>query len=125
MHLEAVVQTSAAFREIKEETMFFFCKRFNLKAPGQRTATLDGHLAWMKKQHESCAIVLSGPSPDLKFGMYLIRASCRDEAERIAASDPYTVCGDSTYELQQWDIRQIMGVGPFNAAALGLADRGL
>lgn len=105
--------------------MFFFCKRFNLKPPGQRKATLDTHLAWMQREHEAGRIILSGPSPDLTLGMYLIRAASREEAEAIAASDPYTVEGDSSYELVQWNIRQIMGVGPFTAAGLGLAGRGL
>lgn len=105
--------------------MWFFCKRTHLKEPGQRKATLDTHLVWMKQQHEAGRIILSGPSPDLKTGMYLIRTDSREEAERVAASDPYTQEGDSTYELTQWNIRQIMSVGPFTAAGLGLADRGL
>jgi uncharacterized protein YciI len=105
--------------------MWFFCKRTHLHAPGERKCTLDTHLAWMKVQHEAGHIVMSGPSPDLKLGMYLIRAGSREEAEAIAASDPYTVAGDSTYELTQWNIRQIMGVGPFTAEELGLAGRGL
>jgi uncharacterized protein YciI len=105
--------------------MWFFCKRTNLKPPGARSSTLDLHLAWMKQQHLAGKILLSGPSPDLKLGMYLIRADSRDEAERIAASDPYTEAGDASYELTEWNVRQIMGVGPFTAAELGLADRGL
>jgi uncharacterized protein YciI len=105
--------------------MWFFCMRRNLKPPGQRAATLDIHLAWMKEQHAAGNVLLSGPTPDLQMGLYLIRAPSRADADRIAASDPYTVVGDSSYELIQWNIRQIMGVGPFTAAELGLADRGL
>ena len=105
--------------------MWFFCKRSNLKPPGERVSTLDLHLAWMKRQHQAGKIILSGPSPDLKYGMYLIVAGSREEAEQIAASDPYTEAGDSSYELTEWNVRQIMGVGPFTAAELGLADRGL
>ena len=105
--------------------MWFFCKRSHLKMPGARKATLDTHLAWMQTMHETGKIVLSGPSPDLTLGMYLIRADSIEEAHRVAASDPYTEMGDSSYELIQWNIRQIMGVGPFTAAGLGLADRGL
>lgn len=105
--------------------MWFFCKRTHLKQPGQRTATLDEHLVWMEQQHEAGRIILSGPSPDLKLGLYLIRATSREEAERIAASDPYTRKGDCEFELTQWNIRQIAGIGPFTAAGLGLADRGL
>ena len=105
--------------------MWFFCKRTNLKPPHERSSTLDLHLAWMQTQHATGKILLSGPSPDLKLGLYLIRADSRDEAECIAASDPYTAAGDSSYELIEWRIRQIMGIGPFTAAELGLADRGL
>lgn len=54
--------------------------------------------------HEARKIVLSGPSPDLKLGMYLIRAGSL-ETHRIAASDPYIEVGDSSYELSQWNIR--------------------
>jgi len=105
--------------------MWFFCKRHNLREPGTRKASLDTHLAWMQRMHDAGKIILSGPSPDLRFGMYLIRADSPEEAHRIAASDPYTEAGDSSYELTQWNIRQIMGIGPFPAAGLGLADRGL
>jgi uncharacterized protein YciI len=105
--------------------MWFFCIRTNLKEPGKRAATLDEHLVWMKQQHEHGRILMSGPSPDLKLGMYLIRADSREAADRIAASDPYTVKGDSEFELIQWNVRQIAGIGPFTAAELGLADRGL
>ena len=105
--------------------MWFFCTRTNLREPGQRRSTLDTHLVWMKEQHDAGRILLSGPSPDLKLGMYLIHAGSREEADAIAASDPYTVAGDSTYQLVQRNIRQILGVGPFNAAELNLAGRGL
>jgi len=55
--------------------------------------------------HEARKIVLSGPSPDLKLGMYLIRAGSLEDTHRIAASDPYIEVGDSSYELSQWNIR--------------------
>lgn len=105
--------------------MWFLCVRKHLKSPGSRKSTLDDHLSWMRRQHEAGAILLSGPTPDLQFGIYLIRADSREQAEAVAASDPYTRAGDSSYELTQWNIRQIMGVGPFSAEELGLAGRGL
>jgi len=90
----------------------------------QSALSIDEHFVWMKAQHDAGTIFMSGPSPDLKFGMYLIRAATRDEAERIAASDPYTIAGDSRFELIEWDIRQIAGVGAFSAAGVGLANKG-
>jgi uncharacterized protein YciI len=105
--------------------MWYFCKRENIRPPGSRKATLDEHLAWMKAQHDAGAIIMSGPSPDLKYGMYLIRAASTEQATQIAASDPYTVKGDSVFELTPWDIRQIMSVGRFTAAELGLENKGI
>lgn len=104
--------------------MWFFCRREHLRAPGERRSSLDEHFVWMKAQHDAGTIFMSGPSPDLIFGMYLIRAANRPEAERIAASDPYTIAGDSRFELFEWDIRQIAGVGAFSAAGVGLAGKG-
>jgi len=72
----------------------------------------------MKAQHEAGTILLSGPTPDRKLGMYLIRAANRGEAERVAAGDPYTVAGHTTFELIEWEIHQAFGIGNFTAAAL-------
>jgi hypothetical protein len=48
----------------------------------------------------------------------LIRADSRQEAEQIAASDPYTAAGFCTFDLFEWEVHQIMGAGPFTAAEL-------
>jgi uncharacterized protein YciI len=91
--------------------MWFFCQRRNLRPREERVASLKQHLTWMKEQHERGTIVLSGPSPDRQLGMYLIRAASRADAERIAAGDPYTVAGDTSFELIEWQINEIMGIG--------------
>ena len=98
---------------------WFLTQRRALKPREEWTVTLDQHLVWMKQQHDSGTIVLSGPTPDRKVGMYLIRAESRAEAERIAASDPYTAAGCTTFDLIEWEIHQILGIGPFTAAGLG------
>jgi hypothetical protein len=49
---------------------------------------------------------------------YVIRAGSRQEAEKIAASDPYTAAGFTAFDLIEWDVHQIMGAGPFTAAGL-------
>ena len=93
--------------------MWFFCQRRNVRPRDQRVASLKEHLTWMKQQHETGTIVLSGPSPDRTLGMYLIRAATRTAAEAIAASDPYTYTAsrDCDFELFDWQINEIMGVG--------------
>ena len=91
--------------------MWFFCQPRNIRPRDERIASLKEHLTWMRQQHEEGAIVLSGPSPDRALGMYLIRAPSRAEAEHIAASDPYTAAGDCAYQLFDWQINEIMGIG--------------
>ncbi|MDP6561124.1 MAG: YciI family protein [Candidatus Binatia bacterium] len=63
-------------------------------------------------------ILFSGPTPDRKLGIYVIRAGSREEAERIAGSDPYTETGFCTFDLFEWDVLQIVGAGPFDAGEL-------
>ncbi len=98
--------------------MWFLAQRRGVKPREEWSVTLDEHLVWMKQQHEAGRIILSGPTPDRRMGMYLIRADSRADAERIAASDPYTAAGCCTFELIEWEIHQIMGIGPFTAAEL-------
>jgi uncharacterized protein YciI len=98
--------------------MWYLTLRRNAKPRDQFTVTLDQHLVWMKQQHEAGRILFSGPTPDRSTGIYVIRAGSREEAERVAASDPFTAAGCTTFELIEWDVHQVLGVGPFTAAEL-------
>ena len=104
--------------------MWYFVRRRALQPRSEWTVTLDEHLVWMKRQHDTGKIVMSGPTPDRQYGQYLIHAETREEAEKIAASDPFTVAGHTTFEIIEWEVHQIMGIGPFTAAGLGLPARG-
>jgi len=73
---------------------------------------------WMKQQHDTGKILFSGPTTDRKYGVYVIRATGKEEAERIAAGDPYTAAGFCAFELLEWEVHQIMGIGPFTAAEM-------
>ncbi len=98
--------------------MWYLILRRPVKPREEWTVTLDEHLAWMKRQHESGAILFSGPTSDRKYGVYVIRANSKAEAEKIAASDPYTAAGLSTFDLLEWEVHQIMGAGPFTSAEM-------
>lgn len=98
--------------------MFAICLRRPLMPRDQWTTTLDTHLNWMEQQHKMGKILLSGPSPDRSLGIYLIKAEDRAEAEAVAASDPYTAAGHTTYELIEWNIHQVFGIGSFTEAGL-------
>src|SRR5829696_2570273 len=98
--------------------MFFLAMRRARQPRDQWTTTLDEHLAWMQRAHQAGHILISGPTPDRQIGMYLIRADSRAEAEQIAGADPYTANGHCTFDLLEWEVHQIMGIGPFTAAGL-------
>lgn len=98
--------------------MWYLIHRRAIKTREEWTVSLDQHLAWMKEQHEAGRILFSGPTPDRQLGIYVIRAKSREEAERIAAGDPYTAAGFCAFELFEWDVHQIMGIGPFTTAEL-------
>jgi uncharacterized protein YciI len=98
--------------------MYYIALRRPISPREQWTTTLDAHLEWMKRQHAAGTILLSGPSPDRSLGIYLIKAESREDAEHIAAGDPYTAAGHTTFELIEWEIHQAFGIGPFTGAAL-------
>jgi uncharacterized protein YciI len=95
--------------------MWFLCLRRNVRPREERHVTLAEHFVWMREQHETGRILISGPSEDRELGIYLIRAGSRDEAEGIAAGDPYTAAGDCAFDLIPWKIHQILGIGSFEA----------
>jgi len=104
--------------------MWYLALRRNLQPRDTWTVSLDEHLAWMREQHERGSIILSGPSTDRALGIYLIRATSRPAAELIAASDPFTAAGHCAADLIEWEIHQILGVGPFSEAAFRTAHSG-
>lgn len=99
--------------------MWYIALRQATKPRAEWTVSLDQHLVWMKQQHDAGKILFSGPTADRKYGIYVIRADSKDEASRIAASDPYTAAGFCSFDLLEWEVHQIMGAGNFTAAGLG------
>jgi uncharacterized protein YciI len=71
----------------------------------------------MRRQHDEGSILMSGPSADRELGIYVIRAASRSAAEQIAASDPFTAIGHCAFDLIEWEVHQVLGVGPFSSAA--------
>ncbi len=98
--------------------MWYLVMRRPLKPRSEWTVSLDEHLVWMKKQHDTGKILFSGPTTDRKFGIYVIRAESKSEAEQLAATDPYTAAGFTAFDLYEWEVHQIMGAGNFTAAGL-------
>ena len=60
--------------------MWYLVLRQATKPRTEWTVTLDQHLVWMKRQHDTGKILFSGPTTDRKYGIYVIRADSKDEA---------------------------------------------
>ena len=67
--------------------MWYLVMRRPIKRREEWTVNLDQHLLWMKQQHDNGSILFSGPTPDRKFGIYVVKAESRAQAEEIANSD--------------------------------------
>ena len=95
--------------------MYALCQRFPLRPRSEWTVTLQEHLDWIKEQHEQGTVLISGPSKDRSVSLYVIRAESLEDAEAIAAADPFVVGGECRFELIEWEIHQILGIGSFVA----------
>jgi uncharacterized protein YciI len=62
--------------------MWYLAMRRPVKPREEWTVSLDQHLVWMKQQHEAGTILFSGPTPDRKYGIYVIRAASKADAEK-------------------------------------------
>jgi uncharacterized protein YciI len=101
--------------------MWYLVLRHDVAPRSEWTATLDEHLAWIRQQHLAGSILFSGPTSDIRTGIYVIRADSRAAAEVIARSDPFTRDGHCRFEMHEWDVRQALGIGPFSVAELDAA----
>jgi uncharacterized protein YciI len=70
----------------------------------------------MRQQHEQGRVFMSGPVPSESLGMYVLRAPSREEAQKVARSEPFAKGGLTEPEIRDWDVHQVLGVGPFSLA---------
>jgi uncharacterized protein YciI len=51
-------------------------------------------------------LLFSGPTADRGYGIYIMLASSKGEAERIAGQDPHHVRGIRTMEVLEWNVHR-------------------
>lgn len=64
--------------------------------------TILRHIAHLKNLHSDGKLILCGPFTDYPSGMVIVRAQSKEEAIKIAESDPFVVEGARTYEVRTW-----------------------
>lgn len=98
---------------------WFLCMRRDAAPREEWTVDRDTHLAWMRRMHETGRVVMSGPAAGGGLAIYLIRAADMAAARDVAQADPFVAAGHCSFDLYEWKVHQIMGVGAFGEAALG------
>ena len=63
----------------------------------------EEHRKWLDDQHRLGQLLFSGPTSDRAYGIYIMLAKSKSEAERIAAQDPHHVRGIRTMEVLEWN----------------------
>ena len=75
---------------------------FNPKAPEFKQLLLE-HYKYGLSLKESGKLLIAGPSGD-EFGLFIIKASSKEEAEEIAAKEPFGVAGIRKNSVAPWTI---------------------
>ncbi|MDF2870603.1 MAG: hypothetical protein K0R05_2178 [Anaerocolumna sp.] len=65
---------------------------------------IEQHVEHLKKLKKENRLILCGPFGDYPGGMVVFSAQDKDEADRIAQSDPFISSGCKTYELRTMEI---------------------
>jgi uncharacterized protein YciI len=65
---------------------------------------IERHIAYLRGLDKDGRLVLCGPFTDFPGGMVVIRASSREEADRIVQSDPFIAEGYETYNLRTLEV---------------------
>ena len=71
----------------------------------------EEHRKWLEDQHRAGRLLFSGPTSDRTHGIYIMLASSRSEAERVAAEDPHHVRGIRTMEVLEWNAHRAFRLG--------------
>jgi uncharacterized protein YciI len=82
--------------------MWYLVLSKGLRSSEERDAHTPAHRDWLDDQHRAGRLLFSGPSTNGIYGIYVILADGIEEAERIAAEDPYHVHGDREAQVIEW-----------------------
>ncbi|MBV7258006.1 YciI family protein [Erythrobacter crassostreae] len=93
-----------------------FIASLTYTVPIEQIDTLLGaHLDWLKAGHASGHFMAWGPKEPRDGGLIFIRAESREEAERLAASDPFITKGVANSQMIEWTPRFVgPGLEAFN-----------
>ncbi|MFI6934789.1 YciI family protein [Streptomyces sp. NPDC050287] len=65
-------------------------------------ALLDAHVAWLDQHFEKGVFLAAGPKNPRDGGIILAAVEGREQAEEIAAGDPFSTGGVCTYRITEF-----------------------
>lgn len=69
-----------------------------------RPADIHAHVQHLRALDNAGKLVLCGPLTDAPMGLVVIRAAHKNEAETVAAADPFVTRGLRTFTVNTWEL---------------------
>jgi uncharacterized protein YciI len=78
----------------------------------------DDHLAWMREQQFAGRVLISGPSHDGDLGIIVFAHMSRADLDALCRQEPFVARGQREYEVVEWVVHQLLGVGGFDVKTI-------
>jgi uncharacterized protein YciI len=93
-----------------------------LNSSEEHAARIQPHIDWLEAHHRAGRVLASGPTADLRCGIFIVLGASRAEVEALVAADPFHVHGDRVAEIYEWNVLRAMRLaGPSVAEIEALA----
>ena len=81
-------------------------------------SSLDDHLAWLRQQQFAGKVLIAGPSHDGDLGIIVFGHMSRAGLDALCRQEPFVARGLREYEVIEWDVHQLLGIGGFDAKTI-------
>jgi uncharacterized protein len=88
--------------------MWYLVLSRRVASPEQTQQSHAAHMDWLLEQHRAGRVLFSGPTSDRSYGIYVLRAASKAEAEVLAAQDPQHVDGKREMTVFEWQVQRAM-----------------
>jgi uncharacterized protein YciI len=85
--------------------MKYFAAYLRMKDREKNTAYRQQHVDFLTEMEKEGKIFARGRFTDGEGGLVIYMAGSREEALKLAESDPYVALGARTLELNEWDMK--------------------
>jgi hypothetical protein len=80
--------------------------------------SLDDHLAWMRERQLAGEVLIAGPSHDGDLGIIVFGHMSKADLDALCRQEPFVARGYREYEVIEWDVHQLLGIGGFDVKTI-------